>query len=80
MTNQQALVIGAMIIGESILGARAMARYEFSPAMGADGNPFIWRSNVITGEVQSCRLMLESGRIVPQCSSTVAVKDIIRQP
>jgi hypothetical protein len=67
MTTQQAILIGAVIIGVSIVGARAMAPYEFAPAAGADGNPFIWRANVMTGGVEVCPLIPGSGRVVAQC-------------
>jgi|GEM_PF-5032838 len=69
MTVQQAILIGAGIIAASIVVTRAMAPYEFSAGMGADGNPFVWRSNAITGDIQSCRLVLEGGRPIFRCQA-----------
>jgi hypothetical protein len=67
MTIQQAILIGAAIIGAAIIVSRVIAPYEFSPAVGADGNPFIWRSNIMTGDVQACPLVPGKGRVIPQC-------------
>jgi hypothetical protein len=67
MTAQQAILIGAGIIGASIVGARALAPYEFTAGVAANGNPFLWRSNRITGEIQNCQLELVSGRPVFGC-------------
>jgi hypothetical protein len=64
MTTQQAILIGAGIIGASIVGAQALARYEFTPGVAANGNPFLWRSNRITGDIQNCQLELVGGRPV----------------
>jgi hypothetical protein len=47
MTMQHAILIGAAIIG-----ARVIAPYHFSAAAGADGDPFICRSNIVTRDVQ----------------------------
>ncbi len=49
------LIVGALIAA-SLLGSewRFGARYQIAPAMGADGNPFVWRVDTVTGEVESC--------------------------
>jgi len=59
MTTQQAILIGAGIIAASIVGARVITPYVFSPGMGADGNAFDWRSNLIAGNEQICRVSLD---------------------
>jgi len=52
--NQIAIILAALIVGASIIGARFVGRYEIAPSVGADGNPFVWRLDTRTGEVESC--------------------------
>lgn len=79
MTSPLATVIGVVIIGASIIGARLIAPYEFASGVDATGNPFLWRANVVTGDVQICAAKSvindrdpfsaigPNGKIVPKC-------------
>jgi hypothetical protein len=49
MTVQRAILIGSIIIGMSIVGARVIAPYEFT-----SGTALVWRLNTITGVVVPC--------------------------
>jgi hypothetical protein len=60
MTPQQAILIGAGIIGASIIAARAMALYEISATRGADGNPMVWPANALTGNLEFCTFQTAS--------------------
>lgn len=53
------LVISALIIGLAVIGAQFIGRYQIAPAVGANGNPFAWRLNVITGDVQVCNIHIK---------------------
>jgi hypothetical protein len=67
MTVQQAILIGAAIIGVSIIASRVIAPYQFSSAMGADGTLLVMRYNTITGDAQICVPVAVKGQAVPQC-------------
>ena len=54
MTPTQAILIGATLISLSIVAARVIAPYEVAPGVDAAGNAFLWRTNVVTGDVQTC--------------------------
>jgi hypothetical protein len=56
MTNQIAIIVGALIIGISIVGASFIDRYEISAAQGGSGNSVAWRLDKRTGETQLCFL------------------------
>jgi hypothetical protein len=47
------IVIAALIIGAAILVTQ---RYQIEPAVDADGKPFVWRMDKLTGEIESCAL------------------------
>jgi hypothetical protein len=67
MTVQHAMLVGAAIIGVSIIASRLIAPYQFSSATGADGTLLIMRYNTITGDAQICLPVAEKGHAVPQC-------------
>ncbi len=67
MTTQQAILLGAAIVGLSIVGARVIAPYEIAAGVGAGGNPFVWRANAMTGTVEFCRLSFDGNRYSVQC-------------
>jgi hypothetical protein len=56
MTNQLAIIAGAVIIGLSVVGARFLDRYEISATQGGSGNSVAWRLDKRTGETQLCFL------------------------
>jgi hypothetical protein len=58
MTIQQAILIGAVIVGGSIIAARVIAPYEI-----ASGTAVLWRVNTITGTVQLCNFTLDVGNV-----------------
>lgn len=65
MTTDRAILIGAAIIGGSIVLSRVVAPYEVSSAPG--GTPVIWRANTVTGDVTLCQAAPGEGRIVFYC-------------
>jgi hypothetical protein len=70
-----AIVLGAVLITVSVLGAsfgaRFVDRYEISASVDADGNSVVWRINTRTGNVEYCRFENNSFGEVPvlRCSS-----------
>jgi hypothetical protein len=54
MTNQLAILLGALIVGFSIVGAQFVSRYEVAAATDGSGNSIIWRANSRTGEIELC--------------------------
>jgi hypothetical protein len=55
MTNQLAIILGALIIGLSIIGAQFVGRYQVAPGVNAGGgDPFFWRIDQLTGGVKAC--------------------------
>jgi hypothetical protein len=55
MPSWLATLFGALAIGTAIVGSQFVPRYQIAPAVDAVGNPFAWRLDVRTGEVESCR-------------------------
>jgi hypothetical protein len=51
-----AILVGSMLIGASIVGVRFVDNYQIAPAVGADGNPFVWRMSTRTGQIQICNI------------------------
>jgi hypothetical protein len=49
-----AMVFGAIIIGGAIVGTQFIGRYQIVPAVAAQGDPFVWRLDTRTGEIESC--------------------------
>lgn len=49
-----AVLIGAGIIGLSIVAATVIAPYRFTSTMAIGGAPIVSRANSITGEVEMC--------------------------
>ena len=56
MIDRYVAVLGALLIGLSIVAARFVNRYEIAAGVDAGGNPIAWRLNTRTGEVQICAL------------------------
>jgi hypothetical protein len=54
LTSPIAILLGAIIIAAGIIAAQFVDRYQIAPATDHDGNPFLWRLNVRTGEIQRC--------------------------
>jgi hypothetical protein len=54
MSTPTCIVIAALIISAAIL---ATQRYEIEPSHDADGKPFVWRMDRLTGEIESCALV-----------------------
>jgi hypothetical protein len=65
MNAAQAILVGSVIVGLSIIGARVIAPYEV-----ASGTAIAWRINTITGAVELCNMSIEVGNPVtgnPKC-------------
>ena len=56
MTNQIAMIIGAFVIGLSIVGAQFIDRYAISATSPAGGQSVAFRLNKFTGDTQLCFL------------------------
>ena len=54
MTNQLAIIVGALIIGASILAAQFLGVYEIAAVTNTAGNPIVWRINRRTGDIEIC--------------------------
>jgi hypothetical protein len=67
MTPAQAILIAAVLIGASIIVARAIAPYEIAPGVDGQGNPLLWRANAITGDVQLCPAINVLKHVEPKC-------------
>jgi hypothetical protein len=67
MTPAQATLIGAILIGISIITARVIAPYEIAPGVDGQGNPLLWRANAITGDVQLCAALNVIKHTEPKC-------------
>jgi hypothetical protein len=65
MTIQQAIILGAVIIAVSIIGARVMAPYKM-----AGDTSIVWRINTVTGTVEPCNYSIDVSKAVagnPRC-------------
>jgi hypothetical protein len=67
MTPAHAILIGAVLIGIAIVLAPLVAPYQFAPGVDAQGNPFLWRSNAVTGDVQACPALNVMRHTEPKC-------------
>jgi len=54
MTNQLAIIIGALIIGVSVLAAQFLGGYEIAAVGNPAGPPMAWRLNSRNGEIEIC--------------------------
>jgi hypothetical protein len=67
VTPTYAILIGAVVIGIAIVGARLIAPYQFAAGVDAQGNPFLWRSSAVTGDVQMCPALNVIRHTEPKC-------------
>ena len=67
MTPTQAILIGAILIGISIIAARVVAPYEIATGVDSQGNPLLWRANALTGDVQICPAINVLKHVEPKC-------------
>jgi hypothetical protein len=61
MKSPLAIVLAALIVGLSIIGARFVPKFEISSAVDAAGNAFAWRINTRTGKIEACSLLPVDG-------------------
>jgi hypothetical protein len=54
MTNQLAIIVGALIIGTAIFGSEFIGRYEIAAVGNPAGPPIVWRINSRSGEIEIC--------------------------
>jgi len=59
LTIPLAIIFGSIVIGLSIILAQQPQRYEIAASVDAVGNPFLWRVDVQTGEVDTCAITTE---------------------
>jgi len=59
----------ATLIAVSIICAPLVSPYRIAPAVDADGNPFLWRVNAVTGDVQICPALRVIRDMRPTCQA-----------
>jgi hypothetical protein len=67
MMPTHTILIGAIVIGIAVIAARLIAPYQIARGVDAQGNPFLWRSNAITGDVQMCPALNVIRHTEPKC-------------
>jgi hypothetical protein len=50
------IVLAAIVVAGAIVLTQLSPRFQIAAAMGADGNPFVWRTNTRTGEIRACHI------------------------
>lgn len=69
MSSVHAILVGAVLIGLSILGARVIAPYQIAMGNAPNGAIAIYRLNTFTGVVDVCGYKIQGMQLSanPQC-------------